>query len=166
MENEQRYGFVDFNGVLNGIGREADDVNPKFAIPKLACPEKIKLLVEFALKHDVKLVFISEHRTRVSLKVIIGRCLLHCGYEGFKEFHDENRIKIRELCNAPHTDKLGSRNEEIAAYVKKYDIQHMVTFEDHHPIDNTYGIIRINSRYGLLPHHIMEAEAHFDIYPE
>lgn len=151
--------FVDFNGVLDDIEKESNDSNLKFKLPKIACPEKIIRLVKLALKHDAKMVFISEHRKfNVGLKVIIGRCLLHSGNEEHANFYNENKLKISELTRVRATPVLNSRSQEVREYILDEAVTHCVVFEDSHPIDEELNLVRIQWSEGLQDRHIEEAD--------
>lgn len=151
--------FCDFNGVLDEFGKESTESNLKFKLPKLACPDKIVRLVNLAIKHNAKMVFISEHRKfGIGLKVIIGRCLLHNSTEEHKKFYNDNKRKISELTQVRSTPVRSSRSQEIKEYILDEGITHCVVFEDNHPILPELNPVMTEWNIGLLDKHIEKAD--------
>jgi hypothetical protein len=160
---ESKVIYCDFNGVLDD--RELDDKVPRnqsdaFRLPNITCPHKVIRLLKLAIKHNAKIVTISEHRKYgfSTYDCIFIRCLLNCGIQEYIDFFNDNEDIIDELIATSSTKVLNNRSDEVRTHIKEYKHSHYVVFEDSHPIDSDLNLIEVDWAIGLLDKHIEEAD--------
>lgn len=151
--------YCDYHGVLNDPNKKSNESHLCFKIPQEACPDKIMLLLNLAIKHDAKLVLTSLLRNHgLDMYTIIGRCLSNSENEKHRDFIKNNLNKIIDLCMIAPTDDIHHRSDEIKEHIKEYGFTHYVVFEDEHDIDKSLNPIMCSPSEGLTKKEVSVAE--------
>ena len=152
--------YCDFNGVLDDRDKNlsCNEWNAGFRLPKVVDVDRLYEVAKLAVKHNAKLVMISEWRKDgVTYYTVIGRALRNSDNEEHQAFLNENRRKLRELCSDVTTVSR-NRDTEIKQHIEFEEITNCVVLEDEHPISAELNPIMVHHP-GLNMSHIERADA-------
>lgn len=147
--------FTDFQGVLDDPAKVISNEALAFAVPEIACPDKVFRLTKLAIESKSDIVLTSSYRDDVNFECIAIRCLKNSENQEHKalaeKIYNDFDLGAGFIFVTEHRD---SRSDEIQDFLNQEEqtgekVEKFVVFEDYESIDEHLNPIFTDPSKGL-----------------